>query len=875
MTAVAETTARSAEKYRVTRSRRNVAWTGLGALVVVVVLALFPYLVGAGTETILVQAFIILTLASMWNLLAGYAGLVSVGQQAFVGLGAYFVLILNIHNLSMFTALPIAAIGCGVAALPMWWLVSRLRSGYFAIATWVLATTILLIIEKFPSIGGGTGLSLPHTPSLSSAVLEAYTYWIGLAVTVLALLGVYLLLRSRLGLVLTAVRDDEVAARSSGARVGLARMLVFVVAGIGCGAAGALLAVSQLIVQPSAVFSVQFTAEMAFAVIIGGLGTIEGPILGTIVYMVLQQTLQSYNAWYLIILGLVAMGVAIFARRGLWGLVDEHLHVRLFPVGYWLWDPASAGRSRRPWSASSPGWPARLGPARRENGWMLLAEIAEVSQAVAATSARLAKIEMLAAALREAGPLEVPIAVAYLSGELPQRQIGVGWAALRDGFRPAVVPTLGLAEVDAAFSAIGAVAGKGSAAARKALVGELFGRATSAEQRFLFGLLSGELRQGALEGVMTDAVARAASVPVADVRRAMMLRGSLGAVAAAALAGGSAALAAFGLEVGRPVRPMLAASASSISEALDKIGAGVQAAVEWKLDGIRIQAHLSGGSVRLFTRTLDDITGRLPEVVAVLGKLPVRAAVLDGELIALRADGRPLPFQDTSSRAASSDAGPAVPLSVFLFDALHLDGVDLIDLPDWKRHAELTWAVPPELFMPRLVTDSVVAATEFFGDAVARGHEGVVVKSLDTPYAAGRRGAGWIKVKPRHTLDLVVLAVEWGHGRRRGWLSNLHLGARDPATGGFVMLGKTFKGLTDELLTWQTSRLLALESRRDAYTVYVRPELVVEIAFDGVQRSPRYPGGLALRFARVLRYREDKSAAEADTIDMVRALAPE
>jgi ATP-dependent DNA ligase I len=503
---------------------------------------------------------------------------------------------------------------------------------------------------------------------------------------------------------------------------------------------------------------------------------------------------------------------------------------------------------------------------------VLLVRIAEVSQAVGATSARLAKIDLLATALREAGPLEVPIAVAYLSGELPQRQIGVGWAALRDGFPPAAVPTLGLAEVDAAFSAIGAVAGKGSAAARKALVGELFGRATSDEQRFLIGLLSGELRQGALEGVMTDAVARAASVPVADVRRAMMLRGSLGAVAAAALAGGSEALDAFGLEVGRPVRPMLAASAASIEEALAKIGPGVQAAVEWKLDGIRIQAHLSGGSVRLFTRTLDEITGRVPEVAATLGKLPVRAAVLDGELIALREDGRPLPFQDTSSRAASAE-GPS--LSVFLFDALHLEGADLIDLPDWKRHAELAWAVPSELLMPRLVTDSAAQASEFFRDAVARGHEGVVVKSLDTPYAAGRRGSGWIKVKPRHTLDLVVLAVEWGHGRRRGWLSNLHLGARDPATGGFVMLGKTFKGLTDELLAWQTSRLLALESRRDSYTVYVRPELVVEIAFDGVQRSPRYPGGLALRFARVLRYREDKSAAEADTIDMVRALAPD
>ncbi len=503
---------------------------------------------------------------------------------------------------------------------------------------------------------------------------------------------------------------------------------------------------------------------------------------------------------------------------------------------------------------------------------MLLRRIAEVSQAVAATGARLAKIDALAAALREAGPLEVPIAVAYLSGELPQRQIGVGWAALRDGSAPAAEPSLTLSEVDAAFSAIGAVSGKGSAAARKALVGELFGRATADEQRFLVGLLSGELRQGALEGVMTDAVARAAAVPVAEVRRAMMLRGSLGAVAAAALAGGSQALGAFGLEVGRPVRPMLAASAPTLEDALAKIGPGAQAAVEWKLDGIRIQAHLSGGTVRLFTRTLDEITGRLPEVVAVLGQLPVRAAVLDGELIALRADGRPLPFQDTAARAASAD-GP--PLSVFVFDALHRDGADLIDLPGWKRHAELAWAVPPELLMPRLVTDSPAAAAEFFRDALAHGHEGVVVKSLDAPYAAGRRGAGWIKVKPRHTLDLVVLAVEWGHGRRRGWLSNLHLGARDPATGGFVMLGKTFKGLTDELLTWQTQRLLALEERRDSWTVHVRPELVVEVAFDGVQRSPRYPGGLALRFARVLRYREDKLAAEADTIDTVRALSPE
>jgi ATP-dependent DNA ligase I len=503
---------------------------------------------------------------------------------------------------------------------------------------------------------------------------------------------------------------------------------------------------------------------------------------------------------------------------------------------------------------------------------VLLSEIAEVSRAVAGTSARLAKIELLAAALRETGPLEVPIAVAYLSGELPQRQIGVGWAALRDGFAPAQAPTLTLSEVDSGFSAIGAVSGKGSAAARKALVGELFGRATADEQRFLVGLLSGELRQGALEGVMTEAVARAAGVPVAEVRRAMMLRGSLGVVAAAALSGGSEALGAFGLEVGRPVRPMLAASAPSIEDALAKVDG--PAAVEWKLDGIRIQAHLSGGNVRLFTRTLDDITARLPEVVSVLAKLPVTAAVFDGELIALREDGRPLPFQDTASRTATQDTGPTVPLSVFLFDVLHLDGADLIDAEARQRHAALARSVPPELLMPRLVTASAEEAAAFFTDALAHGHEGVVVKSLTAPYAAGRRGAGWIKVKPRHTLDLVVLAVEWGHGRRRGWLSNLHLGARDPDTGGFVMLGKTFKGLTDELLTWQTSRLLGLEERRDSYTVYVRPELVVEIAFDGVQRSPRYPGGLALRFARVLRYREDKTAADADTIDTIRALSP-
>jgi len=511
---------------------------------------------------------------------------------------------------------------------------------------------------------------------------------------------------------------------------------------------------------------------------------------------------------------------------------------------------------------------------------VLLAELADVSRTVGDTSARLGKVAALAAALRSADADEAAVVVAYLSGELPQRQIGVGWAALRSAPPPADAPSLSVLSVDQAFTRIGSVAGKGSAAERKRLVGELLRAATAGEQYFLVRLLSGELRQGALDGVMTDAVAKAADVPVGDVRRAVMLSGSLPAAAAAALGGGSQALAEFGLRVGRPLKPMLAASEPTIADALAKIGGA--AAVEWKLDGIRVQAHVSRedaelASVRLFTRSLDDITDRLPEVVAALARLPVKAAVFDGELIALRPDGRPYAFQDTASRAASEvDAHGAgtVPLSAFLFDVLHLDGTDLIDLPDAERHAALASVVPAEMLMPRLVTDDPAAATAFFDDAVALGHEGVVVKSLSTSYAAGRRGAGWIKVKPRHTLDLVVLAVEWGHGRRKGWLSNLHLGARDPETGGWVMLGKTFKGLTDELLTWQTARFLELEHHRDDWTVYVRPEQVVEIAFDGVQRSPRYPGGVALRFARVLRYRDDKPAAEADTIDTVIALSP-
>jgi ATP-dependent DNA ligase I len=504
---------------------------------------------------------------------------------------------------------------------------------------------------------------------------------------------------------------------------------------------------------------------------------------------------------------------------------------------------------------------------------MLLREVAETSEAVAATPARLGKVGRLAACLSGLAPPEVGIGVAFLSGELTQRQIGVGWASLRDVPTPAGAPTLALIEVDEIFGRIGRLSGPGSQRERRTLLAGLFGRATDVEQRFLRQLLTGELRQGALEGVMLDAVARAAGLPGRDVRRAFMLRGELGPVATAALTEGAAGLAAFRLEVGRPLLPMLAQTAESMEAALERIS---PAAVEWKLDGARIQVHRSGAEVAVFTRSLDDITARVPEVVEAAGRLSVSSAVLDGEVIALAVDGRPHPFQVTASRVGTRAGGAqvrrSVPLTPVLFDLLHLDGEDLLDLPGADRHAALTGCVPATLRVPRTVLDDVAAADTFLAEALARGHEGVMVKSLDTPYESGRRGAGWLKVKPRHTLDLVVLAAEWGHGRRRGWLSNLHLGALDPATGGFVMLGKTFKGLTDAMLGWQTERLRELAVEDNGWVVVVRPELVVEVAFDGVQTSPRYPGGVALRFARVLRHRPDKRAAEADTIDAVRAI---
>jgi DNA ligase-1 len=499
---------------------------------------------------------------------------------------------------------------------------------------------------------------------------------------------------------------------------------------------------------------------------------------------------------------------------------------------------------------------------------VLLRELVDTSEAVRATAARNAKVELLAATLRRLGAEEVPVGVAFLSGELRQRQIGVGWAAVRSPPPPAATPELTLGEVDALFGRVGELSGPGSQGERRRLLDQLLRRATEAEQRFLRGVLLGELKQGASAGVMAEAVARAAAVPRTELRRALMLRGDLGAVARAALAGGVPALAAVGLEVGRPLQPMLASTAESVDAALARVA---PAAVEFKLDGARIQVHRSGRDVAVFTRSLDDVTGRLPEVVEAALALPVDAVVLDGEAIALRADGRPEPFQVTASRLGTRGARDARPLTALFFDALHADGEDLLERSGAERFARLEAVVPETARVPRRVARDAAAAAAVLAAALARGHEGVVVKSLEAPYEAGRRGAAWLKVKPRHTLDLVVLAAEWGHGRRRGTLSNLHLGARDPA-GGFVMLGKTFKGLTDAMLAWQTERLLELAVSRDDWMVHVRPELVVEVAFDGVQASSRYPGGVTLRFARVLRHRPDKRAREADTLADVRAI---
>ncbi len=524
---------------------------------------------------------------------------------------------------------------------------------------------------------------------------------------------------------------------------------------------------------------------------------------------------------------------------------------------------------------------------------VLFSEVVETSETVRATRSRKTKVAALAELLGAAAPDELAPVVAWVSGELRQGRIGTGWRTLTglDG-TPSPVATLSVAAVDKVFGELATVAGKGSANRRKELLTTLWSSATAAEQSFLLRLLTGEIRQGALTALVAEAVAAAAAVPVDQVRRAYMLSGQLPVTAAAALTGGAEALAAFRLEVGRPIQPMLASPGSALDEAMDEFDGEVS--VEHKLDGARIQVHRDGTDVRVFTRTLRDITAGVPELVRLVAGLRCTSVVLDGETLALNDSGRPRPFQETMSRFATADpsgeaklppgaaAGPLVPavsstrellLHPYFFDCLHLDGRDLLDAPLSERRAALS-QVAGEHTIPALIRPDAEAAAEYFDGALAAGHEGVMVKSLTAPYAAGRRGRAWLKIKPTHTMDLIVLGAEWGYGRRTGYLSNLHLGARDPMTGEPVMVGKTFKGLTDALLQWQTAEFPRHERSRDQHTVYLWPELVVEIALDGVQVSPRYPGGVALRFARVVRYRPDKEPIDADTIDAVRALLP-
>jgi DNA ligase-1 len=505
---------------------------------------------------------------------------------------------------------------------------------------------------------------------------------------------------------------------------------------------------------------------------------------------------------------------------------------------------------------------------------MLLADLVATSRRVAETRSRSEKTGALAHLLRRLSPEEIDIAVAFLSGHLRQGRIGLGGAAVRSAMpgSAAEEPAIVLGEVDAAFSRIASVSGAGSTSERGRLLSALLARATRDEQDFLVRLIYGELRQGALAGLMAEALAAAAEVPADEVRRALMLAGELPAVALAVLTEGRPGLDRFRLQLFRPLQPMLAQPAGDVSEALGRLG---EAAFELKLDGARIQVHKEGDDVRVYSRRGNEVTQAVPELVESVQALPARRLLLDGEVIALRPDGAPHPFQVTMRRFGRkldvARLRGELPLTPFFFDLLHLDGQDLIDRPAGERFVALGetvqgWAVP------RIVTADPEEADAFFEDALARGHEGIMAKAVDAPYEAGRRGFSWLKVKPAHTLDLVILAAEWGHGRRHGWLSNLHLGARDPENGGFVMLGKTFKGLTDERLAWQTKKLQEIALGTDGWTVHVRPELVAEIAFSDVQESPQYPGGMALRFARVKRYRDDKTADEADTIEMVRKI---
>jgi DNA ligase-1 len=482
---------------------------------------------------------------------------------------------------------------------------------------------------------------------------------------------------------------------------------------------------------------------------------------------------------------------------------------------------------------------------------------------------------VIAGLLASVPPDEVEIVTAYLSGSVRQEKLGLGWATIQGAIPASAAesPSVEVAEVNEIFGRIAATSGKGSAATRHRLLSELLLRLTAEEQRFVAGLLVGELRQGALQGLVLEAVARASGIPPVQVRRACMMAGDLPAVARAALAEGPEGLSRFSVRIFQPVLPMLAGTAQTVEKAIEEL---TEAALEYKLDGARVQIHKAGEEVRVYSRRLNEVTPAVPELVEITRALPARELILEGEAIALRPDGTPHPFQTTMRRFGRrldvERVRQTLPLTLFLFDLLLLDGDPVLDQPLRQRAALLATAVPPPLLVPRMVPSSIGEAAGFLRAALAGGHEGVMAKALDAPYEAGQRGRHWLKIKSVRTLDLVVLAAEWGHGRRHGWLSNLHLGARDGERGGFVMLGKTFKGMTDELLAWQTERLLELEVSRDGHTVYVRPELVVEVAFNDLQESPQYPGGLALRFARVKGYRPDKAAGEADTMAALREI---
>ena len=506
---------------------------------------------------------------------------------------------------------------------------------------------------------------------------------------------------------------------------------------------------------------------------------------------------------------------------------------------------------------------------------MLLAEVVETSRRIGSTSRRLEKIDLLSSLLRQLSPEEVEVAVAFLSGITRQGRIGIGYASLRDALNTASdVPSLELLAVDRTLETFTAIRGAGSETRKRELLNSLLHSATSAEQKFLSGLLVGELRQGALEGIMLEALGKASGLGVERIRRAAMLGGGAARIARAAMENGGAGLSEFEIQLFRPIQPMLAQTAEDVSEALDNLG---EPALEFKFDGARIQAHKSGSDVKIYSRGANDVSAAVPEIVAAVQSMPAENLILDGEVLSLDPTGKPQPFQVSMRRFGRKlnveQLLTELPMTPFWFDLLYLNGGSLIDEPQARRFAELSALTPPDHLVPHLTTNDRDAAEDFLHQALSAGHEGIMAKALDSAYAAGSRGQSWLKVKQARTLDLVILAAEWGNGRRQGWLSNLHLGARDTSSGGFAMLGKTFKGLTDAMLTWQTEELLKLEIARDKYTVYVEPKIVVEIAFNEIQVSTRYPSGLALRFARVKRYRPDKTAADSDTFETVQKLA--